>query len=120
MNTFDFAQTSICVCIYSINNFFFNVNVSSAGGFLHSSIVDEHLVDHYIPFLPLELKHVRQCVLVEMAHLNITQDSDLADEVAGNMPYFPKEEKIFSLKGCKTVRQKLALHIDLQQLKLSS
>lgn len=63
---------------------------------------------------------MRQCVLVEMAHLNITQDSDLADEVAGNMPYFPKEEKIFSLKGCKTVRQKLALHIDSQRLKLSS
>uniref|UniRef100_A0A8C1Z3A7 Torsin n=1 Tax=Cyprinus carpio TaxID=7962 RepID=A0A8C1Z3A7_CYPCA len=89
-------------------------------GFLHSSIVDEHLIDHYIPFLPLELKHVRQCVLVEMAHLNITQDSDLADEVARAMPYFPKEEKIFSLKGCKTVRQKLALHIDSQRLKLSS
>uniref|UniRef100_A0A8C2HBT2 Torsin family 1 like 2 n=1 Tax=Cyprinus carpio TaxID=7962 RepID=A0A8C2HBT2_CYPCA len=97
-----------------------NIFNDKKSGFLHSSIVDEHLVDHYIPFLPLELKHVRQCVLVEMAHLNVPQDSDLADEVAGNMLYFPKEERVFAVKGCKSVRQKLALYIDSQRLKLSS
>ncbi len=58
------------------------------------------------------LKHVRQCVVVEMIHLNVTQDYDLADEVAREMPYYPEEENIFAVKGCKSVRQKLALHID--------
>ncbi|XP_026055380.1 torsin-1A-like [Carassius auratus] len=79
-------------------------------GFLHSSIIDHHLVDHYIPFLPLELKHVRQCVMAEMSHLNMTQDYDLADKVARDLPYFPVEEKIFAVKGCKSVRQKLVLY----------
>ncbi|XP_067227404.1 torsin-1A-like [Chanodichthys erythropterus] len=91
---------------------FQNIFNDKNSGFLHSSIMDHHLVDHYIPFLPLELKHVRQCVLAEMDHLNITQDFDLADKVAKEMPFFPKEEKIFSVKGCKTVRQKLVLQTD--------
>ncbi|XP_067303281.1 torsin-1A-like [Pseudorasbora parva] len=82
------------------------------GGFLHSSIIDHHLVDHYIPFLPLELKHVRQCVMAEMAHLNMTQDFNLADKVAKEMPFFPEEERIFAVKGCKSVRQKLVLYND--------
>ncbi|KAL1250333.1 hypothetical protein QQF64_021338 [Cirrhinus molitorella] len=86
----------------------FNENNS---GFLHSSIIDEHLVDHYIPFLPLELKHVHQCVVAEMVHLNVTLDHDLADEVAKDLPYYPEKERIFAVKGCKSVRQKLALYI---------
>ncbi|XP_051737121.1 torsin-1A-like [Ctenopharyngodon idella] len=91
---------------------FQNIFNEKNSGFLHSSIIDHHLVDHYIPFLPLELKHVRQCVLAEMDHLNMTQDFDLADKVAKEMPFFPEEEKIFSVKGCKSVRQKLALQTD--------
>ncbi|XP_026092949.1 torsin-1A-like [Carassius auratus] len=89
-----------------------NIFNDKKGGFLRSSIIDEHLIDHCIPFLPLEMKHVRQCVLVQMAHLNITQDFDLADQVARDMPYFPKEERVFAVKGCKSVRQKLSLYID--------
>ncbi|XP_048034898.1 torsin-1A-like [Megalobrama amblycephala] len=82
------------------------------GGFLHSSLIDHHLIDHYVPFLPLELKHVRQCVLAEMVHLNMKRDNDLADKVAREMPFYPEEEKIFAVKGCKSVRQKLALYDD--------
>ncbi|XP_067301761.1 torsin-1A-like [Pseudorasbora parva] len=91
---------------------FQNIFNDKNSGFLHSSIIDHHLVDHYIPFLPLELKHVRQCVMVEMAHLKMNKDSDLADKVAREMPFFPEKEKIFSVKGCKSVRQKLVLQID--------
>ncbi|TRY71330.1 hypothetical protein DNTS_016570 [Danionella cerebrum] len=79
-------------------------------GFLYSSILDHHLVDHYVPFLPLELKHVRQCVKAEMVHLNITVDEDLADKVARDMVFYPEKEKVFAVKGCKSVRQKLVLY----------
>uniref|UniRef100_A0A8C1I8D1 Torsin n=1 Tax=Cyprinus carpio TaxID=7962 RepID=A0A8C1I8D1_CYPCA len=89
-----------------------NIFNDKNSGFLHSSIIDHHLVDHYIPFLPLELKHVRQCVMTEMHHLNMIQDYDLADEVARDLPFFPAEEKIFAVKGCKSVRQKLVLYAD--------
>ncbi|KAL1250336.1 hypothetical protein QQF64_021341 [Cirrhinus molitorella] len=85
------------------------------GGFSHSSLIDCHLVNHYVPFLPLELKHVCQCVMAEMFHLNIPQDIDLADEVARDMPYFPEKEKIFAVKGCKSVKQKLVLYTEVYE-----
>ncbi|XP_055044501.2 torsin-1A-like [Misgurnus anguillicaudatus] len=83
-------------------------------GFWHSRLIDEHLVDDFIPFLPLELKHVRQCVLAEMANMNINKDQypDLADTVARQMPFFPPEEKIFSVKGCKTIKKLLIMYLD--------
>ncbi|XP_039508768.1 torsin-1A-like isoform X2 [Pimephales promelas] len=89
-----------------------NILNDENSGFQHSSLIDHHLVDHYIPFLPLELKHVRQCVMAEMVDLNMTEDFDLADKVAREMPFFPEKEKIFSVKGCKSVRQKLFLYTD--------
>ncbi|XP_051961156.1 torsin-1A-like [Xyrauchen texanus] len=84
-----------------------NIYNDKNDGFQHSSLLDHHLIDYFIPFLPLELKHVRQCVLSEMAHLKMNADKDLADKVARDMPFFPPEEKIFAVKGCKSVRQKL-------------
>lgn len=34
----------------------------NTGGLQSSSIIREDLIDHYIPFLPLEKKHVAMCV----------------------------------------------------------
>jgi len=82
------------------------------GGFQHSSLIDHHLVDHYIPFLPMELKHVRKCVLAEIAHLKIQRFHDLVFGVVREMPFFPQKERIFAVKGCKSVRQKLVIYTD--------
>ena len=32
------------------------------GGLHKSNVVDRHLVDFYVPFLPMERTHVRQCI----------------------------------------------------------
>ena len=32
------------------------------GGLHKSNVVDRHLVDFYVPFLPMERVHVRQCI----------------------------------------------------------
>ncbi|XP_056589474.1 torsin-1A-like [Triplophysa dalaica] len=79
-------------------------------GFWHSCLIDEHLVDHFVPFLPLELKHLKQCVLAEMTYMNITHDYDVMDSVLKDMPFFPPEEEAFSIKGCKTIHNKLGLY----------
>ncbi|XP_065141334.1 torsin-1A-like isoform X1 [Paramisgurnus dabryanus] len=81
-----------------------------SSGFWQSCLIESHLVDHFIPFLPLKLKDVRKCVLDEMVKRNIPINRNLADKVAGNMKYFPPEEKIFSVTGCKSVKQKLVLY----------
>lgn len=32
------------------------------GGFYRSDNIKSNLIDHYIPFLPMEQKHVRKCI----------------------------------------------------------
>lgn len=41
---------------------------SMEGGLMKSSLVQGHVIDHFIPFLPLEKFHVLQCVKQEFKH----------------------------------------------------
>lgn len=82
------------------------------GGLWHSSIIDRNLVDYFVPFLPLEHRHVKMCVRAEMAARGYAVDEKIVQAVADEMTYFPKEQKIFSDKGCKTVQAKLDIHED--------
>lgn len=45
------------------------------GGFKKSAIIDSHIIDHYVPFLPLEKVHVEQCVEAELKNLKKQLDS---------------------------------------------
>ncbi|XP_019366190.1 PREDICTED: torsin-1A-like [Gavialis gangeticus] len=82
-------------------------------GFWHSSLIDRNLIDFFVPFLPLEYKHVKMCVRVELESRGYVVDEDIVNEVADEMTYFPKEEKIYCHKGCKTVYTKLDYYYDL-------
>lgn len=46
----------------------FNVN----GGLKSTTIISSVLIDHFVPFLPLERRHVEKCVEVEFRRLNRT------------------------------------------------
>lgn len=35
------------------------------GGLRHAAMIDAHLIDHFVPFLPMERKHVEECILAE-------------------------------------------------------
>ncbi|NP_001039096.1 torsin family 1, member B (torsin B) precursor [Xenopus tropicalis] len=80
-------------------------------GFWHSSLIDKNLIDFFVPFLPLEYRHVKQCVIAEMQHRRIPIDMELVEKVTREMTYYPKEEKLFSDKGCKTVSAKLDFYL---------
>ncbi|XP_063792509.1 torsin-1A-like [Pseudophryne corroboree] len=81
-------------------------------GFWHSSLIDKNLIDFFIPFLPLELRHVKKCILAELRQRGLREDEELASRVANEeMIYFPKDSRLFSDKGCKTVSAKLNLHL---------
>ncbi|XP_073498448.1 torsin-1A-like [Phyllobates terribilis] len=90
----------------------FNNNNS---GFWHSGLIEKNLIDYFVPFLPLEFHHVKQCVLEELRLRGLQKDENLASRVAKNMSYFPEETKLFSTKGCKTVQSQLYLTPWLQQ-----
>ncbi|XP_043841680.1 LOW QUALITY PROTEIN: torsin-1B [Dromiciops gliroides] len=76
-------------------------------GLWHSGLIDKSLIDYFVPFLPLEYKHVKMCVRAEMKSRGFTIDEEVVTKVADEMTYFPKEEKIYSDKGCKTVQTRL-------------
>uniref|UniRef100_A0A8C5PTY8 Torsin-1A C-terminal domain-containing protein n=1 Tax=Leptobrachium leishanense TaxID=445787 RepID=A0A8C5PTY8_9ANUR len=86
----------------------FNKNNS---GFWHSSLIDRHLIDLYVPFLPLEQQHVKMCIKREIMDRGIIVDVELISKVANDMTYYPKDEKVFSVKGCKVVSTKLNLYL---------
>ncbi|XP_077477998.1 torsin family 1 isoform X2 [Stigmatopora argus] len=77
-------------------------------GLWHTSLIDKNLVDFFVPFLPLEYKHVLQCALATMRAQDMDPDkaTAIAAQVAQDLPYFPKVERVFSVKGCKTIDSK--------------
>ncbi|XP_069729417.1 torsin-1A-like [Phaenicophaeus curvirostris] len=81
-------------------------------GFWHSTLIDKNLIDYFVPFLPLEYKHVKMCVRVEIESRGYDVDEDILTRVADEMTYFPREERIYSDKGCKTVDAKLDYYYD--------
>lgn len=81
------------------------------GGFWHASLIDKNLVDVYVPFLPLELKHVVQCGLAEMDARGLRQDRDVVEYMAQELNYFPKEERLFATQGCKVISTRLDYYI---------
>ncbi len=83
----------------------------SAGGFWHTSLIDKNLVDFFVPFLPLEYKHVIQCGLAEMVFKGLAPDKEVVETMAHDLNYFPKEERIFSMQGCKIIPARLDFYI---------
>ncbi|XP_070614937.1 prosalusin [Erythrolamprus reginae] len=76
-------------------------------GFWRSEILEQNLIDVFVPFLPLRQHHVKQCVVNEMASQGLPPRQEVADSVANSFSYFPDEEKIFSSTGCKTVSSRI-------------
>lgn len=92
----------ICVC-QSI----FSIWFSSPGGFAQSELMSGHLIDFFVPFLPLEYRHVKLCARDAYAARGLETDEATLDEVAKAMLYVPKEERLFSAQGCKSIPQRI-------------
>ncbi|KAK0150683.1 Torsin-1B [Merluccius polli] len=80
-------------------------------GLWHTCLIDKNLVDFFVPFLPLEFRHVVQCAMAEMKARGLSPDPDVAYKVASEFIYFPKADQVFSIKGCKTIKSKLDYYI---------
>ncbi|XP_051892995.1 torsin-1A-like isoform X2 [Pristis pectinata] len=80
-------------------------------GFWQTCLIQANLIDYFIPFLPLEFKHVMRCVKAELESRGIINNNILFT-ITSQMEYYPKEEKVFSMKGCKTVPSKVNLVVN--------
>lgn len=78
-------------------------------GFFQSQLIQKNLIDYFIPFLPLEYEHVKQCVREELRAQGHPEDEDLITEIALAMTDYPSEERLYSSKGCKTVASRVTL-----------
>ncbi|KAL4230403.1 Torsin 1 [Mactra antiquata] len=86
--------------------------LNTKNGLLTSELVLKNLITAYVPFLPLERCHVKQCIrdgLVERGYyLDAEYVNDmLVREIADELTYFPKDVSLFSVKGCKSVHDKI-------------
>ncbi|KAI5642443.1 torsin domain-containing protein [Phthorimaea operculella] len=73
------------------------------GGFEKADLIARHLIDHYIPFLPLEQQHVERCALAEFRDNGVTHPSDaMMEDALSVITYGPTEDKaIFANNGCR-------------------
>lgn len=82
-----------------------------ADGFWRSGIMEEHLLDVLVPFLPLQRHHVRHCVLNELAQLGLEPREEVIQAVLDSTTFFPEKEQLFSSNGCKTVASRIAFFL---------
>jgi len=93
---------------------------SPEGGLKRSAIVDHNLIDYFVPFLPLERSHVKNCVLDYLASKRIVFGER---DVNGIVKRFKKREarfvervvdelefdayNLYSVSGCKRISAKI-------------
>ena len=72
------------------------------------------LIDVYIPFLPLEEKHVRQCIVRDFEIKGVSPSDQMIETVLKEMSFLEMGDKNgkLSMTGCKRVQDKVDLHID--------
>ncbi|XP_049581893.1 torsin-3A [Syngnathus scovelli] len=81
--------------------------MEAQGGFSKSELMSGHLIDFFVPFLPLEYRHIKLCAKDAFAARGLETDEATLDEVAKAMLYIPKEERLFSAQGCKSIPQRI-------------
>ena len=81
---------------------------NNRGGFRKSEMVSSSFIDFFIPFLPLERKHVKECIKVALQICGKPVNNETLDEIANELHYFPKGIEAFSTSGCKLVDKKTA------------
>ncbi|CAG2123587.1 unnamed protein product, partial [Medioppia subpectinata] len=82
-------------------------------GLYKSDIVEKNLIDAFVPFLPLEKKHIKLCINDYLRqHYNksdpmVDPGEEFIRNVANELEYFPPDTKLYSKTGCKRVGNKV-------------
>ncbi|XP_065830174.1 torsin-1A-like [Oscarella lobularis] len=80
------------------------------GSLWHSRLISNHLIDYFVPFLPLERRHVKLCAEAEMKRKDMFLTQTVINRVADELTYWPEDEKLYSSSGCKKITTKVAIH----------
>nr|XP_029734007.1 torsin-like protein isoform X2 [Aedes albopictus] len=88
------------------------------GGLHRSKLIDSHVIDHFVPFLPLEPRHVEMCIKKEFmlrSCPNEASDEDFRKIIKDAMTY--DDTKKFSNNGCKRISKKVESYCYQQKMK---
>ncbi|KRX93035.1 Torsin-1B [Trichinella pseudospiralis] len=99
------------VTLQDLESIMYPVIFNENSGFQFSELISNHLIDHFVPFLPLERVHVKSCVYDQLKRRSVQLDATTIDEILKTITYFPNEAQIFSSSGCKRIAQKVELFI---------
>ncbi|XP_076380524.1 torsin-like protein isoform X2 [Megalopta genalis] len=78
------------------------------GGLHHSDTIDTSLIDHYVPFLPLEEAHVKQCLVKAFVNRDIGPSVDMIQSAMSYVIFGPDPHNLYATTGCKRLEQKVA------------
>uniref|UniRef100_H2XLI1 Torsin-1A C-terminal domain-containing protein n=1 Tax=Ciona intestinalis TaxID=7719 RepID=H2XLI1_CIOIN len=86
------------------------VAFNEKSGLKNSGVVERNLIDHFVPFFPLEREHVESCVKDEVRRLNARKltPSEM-QEIMDELQWMPKTVRLYSKSGCKKIAQKVGL-----------
>jgi hypothetical protein len=96
----------------------FHVAVSKASfnsmhtGFGKTKLIERHLVSFFVPFLPMERRHIIACAKAEIKRLHANVDPEY---IADQMVYWPDDLKLFSRSGCKRLEAIVANAVSRQK-----
>jgi len=76
------------------------------GGLKTSRLIEKHLIDYFVPFLPLERKHIILCFKDYLRSRGVDITREQIETLADSLHYFPKGSPIYSVSGCKQVEQR--------------
>jgi hypothetical protein len=78
----------------------------------HSSLYQKGLIDHIVPFLPLEFDHVVKCIAFYLRQKGVKLSKNIVIQIAKEFEYFPAANPLFSKTGCKLVHAKTDLFLE--------
>ncbi|XP_068729354.1 torsin-1A-like [Montipora capricornis] len=72
-----------------------------------ADLLKEDVIDHLVPFLPLERMHVKQCIRRDLIKKGFAVEETMVKNIADQMDYFPRGHNFFSVSGCKKVSSRV-------------
>ncbi|XP_043505268.1 torsin-1A [Polistes fuscatus] len=79
------------------------------GGFHLSDTIETSVIDHYIPFLPLEEDDVKKCVMSVFKKRGAVPTTEMIDEALSHLTFDPPPHNLYSKSGCKRIEQKVTI-----------
>jgi len=98
--------------LHEMEEIIHNTAFNEEGGLRRSSVLDKNLVSIFIPFLPMERRHIVLCIEDDLHFKNVTVKRHIVEKIADEMRFSPSDTKLYSNTGCKRVSDKVDLVIE--------